>query len=61
MTKLEVRRMDGEINLEEVAKIELGAEGVRITFLDSERIFVGGEIGFALYRKWLELANGERK
>ena len=34
------------IKLEQVSQIELGGEGVRVTFVDGQRRFVEGEIGF---------------
>jgi hypothetical protein len=46
------------IKLEQVRKIEIGGEGVRVTFVDGQRKFVEGEIGFELYRKWIELRDG---
>jgi len=46
------------IKLEQVLQIELGGEGVRVTFVDGQRKFIEGEIGFELYRKWLELKDG---
>jgi len=46
------------IKLEQVSQIELGGEGVRVTFVDGQRRFVEGEIGFELYRKWIESGNG---
>ena len=46
------------IKLEQVSQIELGGEGVRVTFVDGQRKFVEGEIGFELYRKWIELRDG---
>ena len=47
-----------EVKLEEVKEIEKGAEGVRVTWRDGERKFIEGEIGFELYRKWMEQRNG---
>ena len=44
--------------LEEVSKIEVGGEGVRVTFVDGQRKFIGGKIGFELYRMWIELKDG---
>jgi hypothetical protein len=46
------------IKLEEVREIEVGGEGVRVTFVDGQRKFIEGEIGFELYRKWIELRDG---
>jgi hypothetical protein len=43
-----------DVKLEEVSKIEVGAEGVRVTLRNGERVFVGGEVGFELYRRWME-------
>ena len=42
------------IKLEEVNDIELGAEGVRVTWRNGKRKFIGGDIGFNLYRSWME-------
>lgn len=47
-----------EIKLEQVREIEVGGEGVRVTFVDGQRKFIEGEIGFELYRKWIELRDG---
>jgi len=43
-----------DVKLEEVSEIEVGAEGVRVTLRNGERLFVGGEVGFDLYRRWKE-------
>jgi hypothetical protein len=43
-----------DVKFEEIEWVEVGAEGVRVTFLNGERRFVGGEVGFELYRKWTE-------
>jgi hypothetical protein len=49
-----------EINLEEVSNIELGAEGIRVTWRNGEKKFISGEIGFELYQQWIKHAeNGE--
>jgi hypothetical protein len=42
------------IKLEEVSDVELGAEGVRVTWRNGERKFIEGQIGFDLYRSWME-------
>ena len=49
------------IKLEEVREIEVGGEGVRVTFVDGQRKFIEGEIGFELYRKWIELKDGDKR
>ena len=50
----------GDVKLDEVSEIEVGAEGVRVTFIDGERKFIEGDIGFELYRRWTEQrTNGE--
>ena len=49
------------IKLEEVREIEVGGEGVRVTFVDGQRKFIEGEIGFELYRKWIELGDGDER
>jgi hypothetical protein len=43
-----------EDRLDEVSDIEAGAEGVRVTWQNGEKKFIGGEIGFELYRRWME-------
>ena len=50
-----------DVKLEEVKEVEAGAEGVRVTFVNGERKFIGGEIGFELYRKWIEQRNGGKR
>ena len=50
-----------DVKLEEVKEVEAGAEGVRVTFVNGERKFLGGEIGFELYRKWIEQRNGGKR
>ena len=47
-----------EIKLEQVREIEVGGEGVRVTFVDGQRKFIAGKDGFELYRKWIELRDG---
>lgn len=47
------------IKLEEVRDVELGAEGVRVTWRNGERKFIRGDVGFELYRSWMELRNGD--
>jgi hypothetical protein len=42
------------IKLEQVREIEVGGEGVRVTFVDGQRTFIEGKDGFELYRKWME-------
>ena len=42
------------IKLDEIKDVEVGAEGVRVTFVNEERKFIGGEVGFKLYRRWRE-------
>jgi hypothetical protein len=55
--------MDTErlMHLNEVTDIELGGEGVRITFWDGRREFVEGEAGYELYRRFKEARDGERR
>jgi len=43
-----------DVKLEDVSEVEVGAEGVRVTLRNGERKFVGGDIGFDLYRRWME-------
>jgi len=45
-------------DVEKIEKIEVGAEGVRVTYKNGERKFIGGEDGFNLYRRWNEHVNG---
>lgn len=48
------------IKLEEVSDVEVGAEGVRVTWRNGERKFIRADIGFDLYRSWMEyVENGE--
>src|SRR5262249_11856833 len=49
------------IKLEQVSEIEVGGEGVRVTFVDGQRKFIEGEGGFELYRKWIELKDGDKR
>jgi len=49
------------IKLEQVREIEVGGEGVRVTFVDGQRKFIEGEDGFELYRKWIELKDGDKR
>jgi hypothetical protein len=49
---------DKLVELEEVAEIEVGAEGVRVTFKGGKRKFIEGETGFELYRRWMEANDG---
>jgi len=49
------------IKLVQVKEIEVGSEGVRVTFVDGQRRFVEGEIGFELYRKWIDLKDGDKR
>ena len=50
------------IKFDEVSNIEIGAEGVRVTLHNGERKFIGGEIGFELYQKWIKhVENGDRR
>ena len=49
------------IKLEQVREIEVGGEGVRVTFVDGQRKFIEGEDGFELYRRWIELKDGDKK
>ena len=46
------------VKLDEVSEIEVGAEGIRVTWHNGERKFIRGEIGFELYQQWMEL-NGD--
>jgi hypothetical protein len=50
-----------EIKLEQVREIEVGGEGVRVTFVDGQRKFIAGKDGFELYRKWIELKDGDKR
>jgi len=50
------------IKFHEVSDIEVGAEGVRVTWRNGERKFIGGEIGFELYQKWIRhVENGDEQ
>ena len=42
------------VKLEEIKDVELGAEGVRVSFVGGERKFVEGTEGFDLYRRRME-------
>ena len=46
--------MNGEIKIEEIAEIEGGALGVRVTLVDGKRRFIEGKEGFELLRRYQE-------
>jgi hypothetical protein len=49
------------IKFEQVSEIEVGGEGVRVTFVDGQKKFIEGEDGFEFYRKWIELKDGDKR
>jgi hypothetical protein len=46
------------VDVTEIEFVEIGEEGVRITFKSGDRKFVGGDEGLKLHQRWKE--NGGR-